>query len=55
MGAMGIFTSLWPKRPLIVFLFLLRTGVNNAGFPIQKAVLMDYVPKVRQSNATASE
>lgn len=47
MGVMGIFTSTWPKAPLIVFLFLLRTGVNNAGYPIQKAVLMDYVPKVR--------
>ena len=46
MGVMGIFTSTWPNAPLIVFLFLVRTGVNNAGYPIQKAVLMDYVPKV---------
>ncbi len=46
MGVIGIFTSTWPNAPLIVFLFLIRTGVNNAGYPIQKAVLMDYVPKV---------
>ena len=47
MAVMGIFTSIWPKGALIVVLFLVRTGVNNAGYPIQKAVLMDYVPKVR--------
>jgi Fe2+ transport system protein B len=46
MAIMGIFTSIWSNSPLIIFIFLLRTGVNNAGYPIQKAVLMDYVPKV---------
>jgi len=46
MAIMGIFTSFWTNSPLIIFIFLLRTGVNNAGYPIQKAVLMDYVPKV---------
>lgn len=46
MGVMGLFPSLWSNAPLIVVLFLVRTGVNNAGYPIQKAVLMDHVPKV---------
>ena len=46
MGVMGLFTSLWTNAPVIVTIFLIRTGVNNAGYPIQKAVLMDHVPKV---------
>ena len=44
---MGLFQSSWSMPPLIVTLYLMRTGVNNSGYPIQKAILMDYVPKVQ--------
>lgn len=33
---------------VIIALYLLRTAVNNSGYPIQKAILMDYVPKASQ-------
>ena len=49
MGIMGIFTSLWKTPWLIVSIFLLRTAVNNSGYPVQKSVLMDHVPKVAPS------
>ena len=44
---MGLFPQLWTISPIIIALYLLRTGVNNAGYPLQKSILMDYVPKVR--------
>ena len=50
MGIMA-FTSLWRTPWLIVSIFLLRTAVNNSGYPVQKSVLMDHVPKVAPFSA----
>lgn len=49
MGLMGLWTGLWGNAPLVIIIFLIRTGVNNAGYPIQKSILMDHVPKVTLS------
>ena len=43
---MGLFPVFWNMPALIITIYLMRTGVNNSSYPIQKAILMDYVPKV---------
>ena len=43
---MGLDQRIWHNVPLIIGIYQLRTAANNCSYPIQKSVLMDFVPKV---------
>lgn len=45
MALMGMFPSLWPRSHVIVPIIILRSACNNCCYPLQKSLLMDYVPK----------
>eukprot|EP00884_Botryococcus_braunii_P015001 jgi/Botrbrau1/23501/Bobra.106_1s0052.1 len=46
---MGVFTSVWQCVPLLIPMFLIRTSVNNACYPISRSILMDFVPKASRA------
>lgn len=45
MAIMGVYPSLWSRSHLIVPIMILRSACNNCCYPLQKSLLMDYVPK----------
>ena len=43
---MGLVPSIWKQPYLIMGVSLVRLALMNAGYPVQKSILMDYVPRV---------
>lgn len=46
MGFMGMFPEIWTKLGVIIPVYVIRTAIINSAAPLQKSILMDYVPKV---------
>ena len=44
---MGLAPQLWTNLAVIIPVYIVRTAVINSAYPLQKSILMDYVPKVR--------
>lgn len=51
MAYMGLVPRTWTNLAIIVPVYLIRTAIINSAYPIQKSILMDYVPKVRHRAA----
>lgn len=45
MGFMGMFPEIWTKLGVIIPVYVIRTAIINSAAPLQKSILMDYVPK----------
>ena len=45
MGFMGMFPEIWTKLGIIIPVYVIRTAIINSAAPLQKSILMDYVPK----------
>lgn len=43
----GWFPAMWTKLSIIIPAYVVRTAIMDSAFPLQKSILMDYVPKVR--------
>ena len=46
MGFMGLYPEIWTKLGVIIPVYVVRTAIINSAYPLQKSILMDYVPKV---------
>ena len=46
MGFMGLYPQIWTKLGVIIPVYVVRTAIINSAYPLQKSILMDYVPKV---------
>lgn len=46
MGFMGLFPEIWTELGVIIPVYVVRTAIINSAYPLQKSILMDYVPKV---------
>ena len=55
MGFMGMFPQIWTKLGVIIPVYVIRTAIINSAYPLQKSILMDYVPKVRLSQYECSQ
>ena len=42
----GLVPGMWTNLAVIIPVFLVRTALINSAYPLQKSILMDYVPKV---------
>lgn len=51
MAYMGLVPPMWTSLAIILPVYLVRTAIINSAYPIQKSILMDYVPKVSLSKA----
>ena len=51
---MGLCPAIWTNLAIIVPVFVVRTAIMNSAFPLQKSILMDYVPKVSLCHLNAS-
>lgn len=49
MGFMGLYPQIWTKLGVIIPVYVVRTAIINSAYPLQKSILMDYVPKVSYS------
>ena len=49
MGFMGLCPQIWTKLGVIIPVYVVRTAIINSAYPLQKSILMDYVPKVSNS------
>ena len=49
MGFMGLYPKIWTKLGVIIPIYVVRTAIINSAYPLQKSILMDYVPKVSSS------
>ena len=47
LAVIGLFPGLWSKWGIIIPMYVVRTAIMNSAFPLQKSILMDYVPKVK--------
>ena len=45
LGFMGFFPDVWIKLGVIIPLHMLRTAIVRSAAPLEKSILMDYVPK----------
>ena len=45
MGFMGLYPRLWTNLDVIIPVYVVRTAIINSAYPLQKSILMDYVPK----------
>ncbi len=45
MGFMGMYPEIWTKLGIIIPVYVIRTAIINSAAPLQKSILMDYVPK----------
>ncbi len=45
MGFMGMYPEIWTKLAIIIPVYVIRTAIINSAAPLQKSILMDYVPK----------
>lgn len=45
MGLMGMYPDIWTKLGIIIPVYVIRTAIINSAAPLQKSILMDYVPK----------
>ena len=45
MGFMGLFPQVWTKLGVIIPVHILRTAIIRSASPLEKSILMDYVPK----------
>ncbi len=45
MGFMGMHPEIWTKLGVIIPVYVIRTAIINSAAPLQKSILMDYVPK----------
>lgn len=43
---MGLAPQLWTHLSVMIPVYVVRTAVINSAYPLQKSILMDYVPKV---------
>lgn len=48
-GFMGLYPQIWTKLGVIIPVYVVRTAIINSAYPLQKSILMDYVPKVSYS------
>ncbi len=46
LGLIGLFPVVWTELGIIIPAYVIRTAIMNSAFPLQKSILMDYVPKV---------
>ncbi len=47
LALIGWFPAIWTKLSIIIPAYVVRTAIMDSAFPLQKSILMDYVPKVR--------
>ena len=45
LGFMGLFPEVWVKLGVIIPLHMMRTAIVRSAAPLEKSILMDYVPK----------
>lgn len=55
MWACGLFTDFWTKPFIICPVYILRTVLMNCCYPLQKSILMDFVPKGKRGKWNAFE
>lgn len=46
LAVMGLGPHLWRHVAIIVPIYIVRTAIINSAYPLQKSILMDFVPKV---------
>ena len=51
---MALMPSIWQQPLLILAVSLARMAFMNSGYPIQKSILMDYVPRVSKVTPSMS-
>ena len=54
MGFMGLHPEIWTKLGIIIPVYVVRTAIINSAYPLQKSILMDYVPKVSTGTCLSS-
>ena len=45
LAILGLFPSLWPRHGIVIAIYLARSALANAPYPIERAIIMDFVPK----------
>ena len=50
LAILGLHPTLWLKPWLVIPIYCVRTSLINASYPLQKSILMDFVPKVGSLN-----
>ena len=46
LAILGLHPRLWRHPWLVIPIYCVRTSLINASYPLQKSILMDFVPKV---------
>ena len=46
MGFMGVYPRFWTRLGIIIPVYVIRSAIINSAYPLQKSILMDFVPKV---------
>ena len=46
LAILGLHPRLWSQPWLVIPIYCVRTSLINASYPLQKSILMDFVPKV---------
>ncbi len=46
LAILGLHPGLWRHPWLVIPIYCVRTSLINASYPLQKSILMDFVPKV---------
>lgn len=54
MGFMGLFPEIWTQLGVIIPVYVVRTAIINSAYPLQKSILMDYVPKVASATSQSN-
>ena len=52
---LGLLPQLWPKHSLVIAMYLARAALANAPYPIERAIIMDYVPKSMRAKWSSLE
>ena len=55
LALIGWFPAMWTKLSIIIPAYVMRTAIMDSAFPLQKSILMDYVPKVRSVRADVEQ
>ncbi len=45
LALIGWFPGMWNKLSIIIPAYVVRTAIMDSAFPLQKSILMDYVPR----------
>ena len=52
---LGLLPSLWPRHAVVIAMYLARAALANAPYPIERAIIMDYVPKSMRAKWSSLE